>query len=1005
MGIGICSLADFPFGRTNYPSTRTQVAPKVCEISGAIHKKFKTRTEALEAFNRARREGTVRAVPIEPESDTASLSDSSSQRPVARDNCQRVRQQNCTQETRVSRNEPPREHEIVGRPRQAPRPATRLERYFQRKRAAASSTHANILSPTHEGPSGSAERMGRVIVGVDEPRERQNFNQESRNAPVYVYDAERPGSPSSRPVDPPTRGRSDERWQGSQHGPVGALPSPSRADTSHAAIPHREARPASTSTGTGRRLCDSPGAALSQSPESGFLMHGFSRFPQFDQGVPENAARTYGRPLTSSPPAAQVGRADIESEGSNGLCFLPQSRPANELSDIDLAFTPGSPVASSRVHGERAEKGKKRASIQSAEEHLDSFDWPEILSTPPRPQSTIETDDYPSVSALSRPPSACSYISLASSTDSFRSVFSFDVDFSAVETSEPPGRSAHASPTPQPAASHVTLSEDAIPGSPAQNQDGLSEEDDGNSPPLMIPPPHTSSGNSRPFGNLSDSTSPHRHSPQVERQPALDGCQALSRPPSPPIVGSTSRSTTRLSAQSTPISYIDTSALSPRRPSPLFSPMLLQPHLDPESSPSTETIGLGLSIEDAALPPRTEPQASASILPYRPVRSIGGQSPIRDDRSPRNAPNFQAETPPSRFRAVACGGTSGRTREMGSAAPSPHNVPLPPSPTNTYGGTSSGPSAQLQVQPRHRPSPKHTFYPSLSAGDNSDSDHRPRASSLLSPSSLRIAFGLFTPGLSPVQVPAVIRSPSSDPRSPIRQGTQIPGDIMMGLSQLRVLCPSFSFLFHLGGRDVAHVRAFQESVFRSSHASKERYANSAVICGDYGGSSCDGVCHVDFDFRSEDLYLAVARITLSNHPCPDCISVTYETMVTPCSDVSLRCSSLNSYYVGLTKQLTTIRIRRLYGSTTAKLIRKPYLGLSWFFFGFSSKSQVHFYNYTREQVRVIKLYYTCGTKVGSTAILGRYTSKQCMRHMLQLVWVSMKLCVSMPVAERCTAGV
>jgi hypothetical protein len=53
------------------------------------------------------------------------------------------------------------------------------------------------------------------------------------------------------------------------------------------------------------------------------------------------------------------------------------------------------------------------------------------------------------------------------------------------------------------------------------------------------------------------------------------------------------------------------------------------------------------------------------------------------------------------------------------------------------------------------------------------------------------------------------------------------------------------------------------------------------------------------------------------------------------------------------------------------------------------------YNYTREQVRVIELYYTCGTKVGSTAILGHYTSKQCMRHMLQLVWVSVKLCVSM----------
>jgi hypothetical protein len=803
MGIGICFLADFPFGRTNYPSTRTQAAPKVSEIAGAIHKRFKTRTEALEAFNRARREGTVRAVPVEPESDTASSSDSSSQLSVARDNCQRF-----------PRNELPLEREIVGRPRPAPRPATRLERYFQRKRASASSTHADILSPTHEGPSGSAERMGRVIVGVDGPRERQIFNQESRNAPVAGYDAEHYGFPSSRPADPPTRGRSDERWQGSQHGPVGALPSSSRADNSHTVIPHREARPASTSTGTGRRLCESPRAAMSQSAESGVPMRGFSRLPQIDQGVPENAVRTYGRPLASSPPAAQVGRANIGSEGSNSLFFLPQSWPANEPSDINLAYTPASPVASPRIHGERAEKGKQRASVQSADEHLDSFDWSEILSTstPPLPQTTIEADDYPSVPVLSRPPSACSYISLASATDSFRSVFSFDicdVDFSAVETSEPPGRSAHASPTPLPAASHVTLSEDAIPGSPARNQDSLSEKDDGNSPPLIIPPPHASSDNSRPFGNVSDSTSPHRHSPRVDRQPALDGCQALSRPPSPTIVASTSRSTSRLSThQSTPLSYIDTSALSPLRPSPVFSPLLLQPYVDLESSPSAETIGLGLSIEDAALPPRTEPQSTASILPYRPVASIVGQSPIRADRSPRNAPNSQAETSPSRFRAVACGGTGGRMRPMCSAAPSPHNVPLPLSPTNTCGGTTPGPSAQLQVQPGHRPSPKHPFYPSLSAGDDTDSDHRPRAPSLLSPSSLHIAFGLLTPGLSPVQVPAVIRSPSSDPRSPIRQGMRIPGDIMMGLSQLRVLLCFFLLLFHLGGRDVADVRAF-----------------------------------------------------------------------------------------------------------------------------------------------------------------------------------------------------
>jgi len=42
----------------------TQAAPKVSEVSGAIHKKYKTLEEAQEAFNRATHEGTVRTVRV-----------------------------------------------------------------------------------------------------------------------------------------------------------------------------------------------------------------------------------------------------------------------------------------------------------------------------------------------------------------------------------------------------------------------------------------------------------------------------------------------------------------------------------------------------------------------------------------------------------------------------------------------------------------------------------------------------------------------------------------------------------------------------------------------------------------------------------------------------------------------------------------------------------------------------------------------------------------------------
>ena len=74
--------ADDPF--------RIQVAPKVSEIPGAIHKKFKTRAQALEAFHMAVREGDVRAVQVEPDEEVAIIS-SPSMMSVARDTRQSSR--------------------------------------------------------------------------------------------------------------------------------------------------------------------------------------------------------------------------------------------------------------------------------------------------------------------------------------------------------------------------------------------------------------------------------------------------------------------------------------------------------------------------------------------------------------------------------------------------------------------------------------------------------------------------------------------------------------------------------------------------------------------------------------------------------------------------------------------------------------------------------------------------------------------------------------------------
>lgn len=281
------------------------MGPKVIRVPGAIHKKYKTHAEAWAAFNRAMHEGTVREVRIDPGSDTASSSDPPRLPRVAR---QRLRRQHRAQGHRG--------HEIE-RPEPTIRPATRLRSYVRRERAPGA-THPNIVPSAHAGPSGVAVRTGRITVGGEQEDRHQSFDQESRQTPERVDDTESSASPSSRQVCPPTRGRSHERrWQGSQHGPVDAQHSSSRAGNGHTAVPRREARrPASTSTERRRRSCESPGAVLLGSADS--------RLPRIedDLGIPgSSAAHADGAPPRSSPPAAQIGRTGIEPEGFDSLCF------------------------------------------------------------------------------------------------------------------------------------------------------------------------------------------------------------------------------------------------------------------------------------------------------------------------------------------------------------------------------------------------------------------------------------------------------------------------------------------------------------------------------------------------------------------------------------------------------------------------------------------------------------------------------------------------------------
>ena len=778
----------FHLVRTDDPH-RTLVAPNVVGVPGAIHKKYKTHAEAREAFDRAMREGTVRPVPVDPGSDTASSSDSPFPPRVARDNRQRQRSR------RQHRTQGHYGHEVE-RPAPAPalRPATRLQSNFRRERAT-SAAHPNIIPSAHAGPSGIAERMDRITLG-SEPQDRlQNFNQESRITLEYVAN----GSPSSRPARLSTRGRSHERWQGGQYRPVDAPRSSSRAVNSHMAIPHHEARPMSTSGETRRRSCEGPDATLLQPAGSSYSTHGDSRLTL---GVPGNATHTDGTPPRFSPRTAEIGRTDIEPEGL--IAFLSTDKPlANTPLDFDPAYTPGSPIALSRAYGEGDGNGNGRARIQSFDAYPDPFDWSEIREYTFCQGTTIITDVHPGLPDVSRPASVCSHISLASSAESFSSVMSFDIHVEAVETSESPGRSAHVvGPAPQRAVSPLAISdsvEDRIPGRPTQSQQCLNDEENVTNALTTTPPLGTPTDDSRSFGFLVDATTPltRTHSSQVDRQclgqGASEDCPDLSRSPSPLVVPcTTSRSTTHPLTHSSHLSLIDISASSPCRALPPLSTLPSQPHIDQEVSVSPEVIGLGLSIEDEAvpssqrhaLPHRTTSRSSPRILADRPAGShmndgvsltrpnsrsdhpTEEQSPTRDHRSRWDAHMSQGQTPPSLPGEVAFDhAPSGETRSMNGAAPSPRNVPLPSSPP-TPGSATSGTSTHLQAQPSHRSSPNHPFYPSL-AGDDDTSD-RQSSRARLSPSGVHFALRLPTLGLtSVIQVPALIRSPLTHPHSPI----------------------------------------------------------------------------------------------------------------------------------------------------------------------------------------------------------------------------------------------
>ena len=498
-------------------------------------------------------------------------------------------------------------------------------------------------------------------------------------------------------------------------------------------------------------------------------------------GTGEDISRTVGcihkKPLDPFP-TSNARTAIWEGQKS-------QNRVFNFLSGLRRA----------RVQGD---DDRRRASLQSVETFSDSSDVMQSVQSHPQFQTWAESHSPPVASILPRPSSACSHISLTSTIETIKSTLSFEVHLTE---SEEPGNATVASPTSPPASPFLTsLAEDMVYHPSTLSQEDLNE---GEREVHDVPSGHIFSSQSGDRGSPRGALSPMEHMHQQIAHPNTgDGTLLpLPQPLFPQEAASTFQTPTHFRTQNI---RGQSPASSPRGGSPTSPPSHYS--FDLSLSPVS---GLGLLTSVASPFHQPLPLSPATqSFPPNPVdrsdRSTDAQSPRRNTKSSPDGPEQVQASSPHLNAATSEDTQSVRTRSTNSSSSTHHNVPLPPSPASV----TSNSSTRLQVQPSHRCTPRMSLYPPLASEDPE----------LLSPSGLNLALGLPTPGLSPIQTQALIRSPSMDPRSPVPSQMRIPGDII-----------GLLLVYLYSGHDLANASfSFcQNYIFWSSYASYEEYANDS----------------------------------------------------------------------------------------------------------------------------------------------------------------------------------
>lgn len=765
----------------------SQAAPTVIEISGAIHKKYKTYREAWEAFDRAGREGRVRAIQVDPQPNDFGAPAPISAAPSLSVVPDYHRQRDLHQNLQYPQNAPP----ACAAGCSARQPATRpVRRSSQPNRSADSATNDVTWQIRRESGSASRNTSSPISahnvdlvtsIGAGPLRRTTseyhgNSRQPLRTMSGYIDSS---GSPSSLSSPSRSAGRSRvyehadlpsgdfSSWQGEhrQNNGQGTVAPPRLPNASSTATQHGETGTAGTSAEIGQRARENPSSALLR---TGHLAHSVLGESQVDV-ISGTAARAHRHPLDPFP--VSDARTTIRSDHGRNFPFSSHRSPIPSTLG-DQLVNEGQDSRNSvynflsrlgRAQSQGDDNDRRRASFQSADTSLVPSDsMQRVQSSHAQLQTRTESRSSPGAPILSRPPSLRS---LASSAETIRSTLSFDVDWTLLGTSEEPENVASSTlPPTSPFFASSSLAADIVYSPSTLNQDDDPNEGDREEDVLSREQRHAYSSHPGNRGSARGALSPveHVHSQFDDPNTGNETPLPLLQPLSPLLITSTFTTPTHFRTQNIRLSLADTAASSPRGVRPA-SP---SSHFSFELSPPTTASGLGLLTGFASPRRHPLPQSPAAQSPVaRSIRSTDAQSPIRDTESSRDTPQQDHASSPHPGAATAEDAQSVRSEPIDCGSLSHYNIPLPPSPVSS----ASNPVTQLQVQPAHRHSPRMSLYPSL-AGEDPE---------LPSPSSgLDAVFGLPTPGLSPIQTPAVIRSPSMDPRSPVPSQMRIPGDIM-----------------------------------------------------------------------------------------------------------------------------------------------------------------------------------------------------------------------------------